>query len=529
MKKILSKLNKISALLIITLVSVFAVSALPAIPNSFYGDVTVSDAPAADGTPVTAEIDGVEYISSTTISGTYGTYSAFRVPGDDSETPSVKEGGVDGDTILFYVGGELAGQSTFASGSSTNLDLLVEGACEPSTEVCDGLDNDCDSEVDEGFDVGGDCSDGLGECETPGILQCDGVGGVECVLVPSVYVPIDEICDGLDNDCDGSTDEDFPTLGDVCSVGVGACEASGNFVCNGAEDGVECSATPGNPVEEVCNNGEDDDCDGSVDEGCDCVVHGDCDDDNVCTDDVCNAGVCEYTNNEASCDDGLFCTVNDVCSEGACVSGGDRDCSGSNVFGIDTCDYIPDDNPFTRDFRTAIPSTCDYDADICTLGNTDISHTCDKTCDEAACEDDEDCDGASVCLEDCTCSVVPEYCIEIQDMRILDNAQQETTEISQGEFYYVEVTNKNVCEEPVDTMLIVQALDSVSTPMNIGTAALTLDADETIVFTVGFTMDAEAELGDYTAEAFNWDQWCSMEGGCTPLSLDASLGFSVVK
>ena len=51
-----------------------------------------------------------------------------------------------------------------------------------------------------------------------------------------------------------------------------------------------------------------------------CSTHAECDDGNICTDDVCNAGVCENTNNTDPCDDGDLCTTGDVCSGGACTA-----------------------------------------------------------------------------------------------------------------------------------------------------------------------------------------------------------------
>jgi hypothetical protein len=49
-----------------------------------------------------------------------------------------------------------------------------------------------------------------------------------------------------------------------------------------------------------------------------CVVNNDCDDSNVCTEDVCNGGICENSYNTNSCNDGDSCTVSDICSSGSC-------------------------------------------------------------------------------------------------------------------------------------------------------------------------------------------------------------------
>ncbi len=73
--------------------------------------------------------------------------------------------------------------------------------CQPTQEVCDGFDNDCDDEVDNGF---GPVSCGLGVCMVT-VEEC--VDGQPQECVPNTGSPF-EICeDGLDNDCNGEVDE----------------------------------------------------------------------------------------------------------------------------------------------------------------------------------------------------------------------------------------------------------------------------------------------------------------------------------
>ena len=162
---------------------------------------------------------------------------------------------------------------------SVALNDIVSGAI--SVELCNGLDDDCDSETDEGFPVGDPC--GLGICA--GFLKCspDGTTTV-CVggAAPQVEmcngldddcdgltdegfpqfcgcVPQAEVCNGMDDDCDGATDEEFaPTS---CGSDVGACDPGTTACVMGAIDCV--GDTP--PTPELCNC-LDDNCDSVTDE-----------------------------------------------------------------------------------------------------------------------------------------------------------------------------------------------------------------------------------------------------------------------
>ena len=128
-----------------------------------------------------------------------------------------------------------------------------------SAEVCDAIDNDCDGATDEGFGLGAACDGADTDACIEGSVVCNGAGGTKCSDATSSTV---ESCNGLDDDCKNGIDDSF-AVGTACSVGLGQCARSGQMQCDGAGTDVVCSATAGNPIAETCGNSLDEDCNGS--------------------------------------------------------------------------------------------------------------------------------------------------------------------------------------------------------------------------------------------------------------------------
>ena len=130
-------------------------------------------------------------------------------------------------------------------------------------ETCNGIDDDLNGVVDDPFvsETGQACTVGVGACRREGVNRCAPDGsGVRCSA--EAGAASEERCNGIDDDCDGVIDDGFE-LG-PCTAGLGAC-AAGQLRCRADGSGTECVMTGPGPGREVCN-GIDDDCDGVTDE-----------------------------------------------------------------------------------------------------------------------------------------------------------------------------------------------------------------------------------------------------------------------
>ena len=217
----------------------------------------------------------------------------------------------------------------------------------PEPEICDGLDNDLDGEIDEDVPERDACGTGqLGVCGA-GTERCVG-WEYRCVSDTEASA---EICDGLDNDCDGATDEASLDAGEPCATEEPGICAIGHTAC--VEGHMDCTADHA-PELEICN-GIDDNCDGEIDEGlrnrC-----GTCESEPV--------EICDGADNDCDgeTDEGALCDGPSECAHGRCLA---------------PCEH----------------NECPF-AEVCFDG------LCIDPCDQAECAGDERCE-EGLCVDPC--------------------------------------------------------------------------------------------------------------------------------
>ena len=183
----------------------------------------------------------------------------------------------------------------------------------------------CDSDADSFFSsaVSGSCS-GFPICIPAG---CQQTAGNDCVdTSASIYPGASEAaCNGLDNDCDGLIDEGYVSTATAC--GAGECASSGTKICQSGSEVDSC--TPGTPTTEICDT-KDNDCDGQTDEGCgtECLAGQTlgCSQTPLSYQGACAAKTADCVNgfwDRTDCEQGK--TSNEV---GLCTDNQDNDCDG---------------------------------------------------------------------------------------------------------------------------------------------------------------------------------------------------------
>ncbi|MDP2314764.1 MAG: MopE-related protein [Pseudomonadota bacterium] len=175
-------------------------------------------------------------------------------------------------------------------GTSSDCDDATASVSPAAAEACDGLDNDCDGDVDEtgGLSFYADADgDGYGDA-TAVVAGCTLPAGYatnddDCDdALTAIHPGAAETCDSVDEDCDGTVDEDAGDTwyADADGDGYGAAsptttsctEPAGYAATDDDCDDASSSYSPG--ASEVCDDGLDQDCDGTADDGCpDTVEH----------------------------------------------------------------------------------------------------------------------------------------------------------------------------------------------------------------------------------------------------------------
>jgi len=303
------------------------------------------------------------------------------------------------------------------SSDSTDCDDTDSAVNPAATEVCgDSVDNDCSGTADgsdasdastwyadDDSDTYGDSSTTQVACTAPSGYVSD---ATDCDDTDSAINPAaSEVCDGSDNDCDGTTDGSDSTDattwyidndGDDYGVSTTtqvACSEPSGYADNSSDcDDTDSAINPG--ATETCD-GADNDCDGSTDEGVQTTYYEDADSDSYgnssSTRDACSRPS-GYVTDATDCDD-TNSSVNPGASE-AC-DGTDNDCDGSIDDGLTFTTYFEDGDSDTygnvsvSTSACAVPTGYVSNSSDCDDTDSSVNPAASETCDGT----DNDCDG----------------------------------------------------------------------------------------------------------------------------------------
>jgi large repetitive protein len=332
---------------------------------------------------------------------------------DDGLATSTYYADVDGDTYGDATDSEVdCAAPTGYVADDTDCDDTDSAINTDATEDCDSVDNNCDGTIDEGCGSSTFCdsdADGYDSASLCGGTDCDDSDA-------AINKAATEICDDIDNDCDGLVDDGLPTAtyyadvdgdtyGDATDSEVDCAMPTGYVAddtdCDDTDIAVNTAAT------EACDS-IDNNCDGTIDEGCGSATFCDADADGFDSASLCGGTDCD--DSDSAVNPSVVESCDDV----------DNDCNGLVDDGLPTSTYYADVDGDTygdvtdSEVDCAMPSG--YVADDTDCDDTDIAintaateacdgidNNCDGTIDEGCgtttfCDSDGDgYDSASLC------------------------------------------------------------------------------------------------------------------------------------